>query len=362
MILPLTPETLWSRILEQTQHGLACGALQSIPTTGQWLEDEGLPFWVHQVTNLVRKDEARQRQMAAQPEMQGQDQGKTQGEAQEKTQRRGKDFNPFLPYEPDLYVGHLSGSHVCLLNKFNVVPHHALVVTSAFEEQDSLLTVADFEALLVMLRTLGGLVFYNGGKGAGASQRHKHLQWVPVPFGDPQSGDLKAGEPKAGDPKAGDSRLGEEGAGIGPEAQAAVPLSGAILRSLARPVTQMQPFVSSALVTSPALPFRHRISLLSLADRGAEPGAAAELQGRYWELLGELGLRSGEALTPGAAYNLLVTPEWLLVVPRHLEDWEGISVNSLAFAGALLVRNEAQLEQLRILGPLNLLKAVTFAG
>ena len=37
-------------------------------------------------------------------------------------------------------------SHVLLLNKFNVLPHHALVVTSAFEHQTEALTVEDLDA------------------------------------------------------------------------------------------------------------------------------------------------------------------------------------------------------------------------
>ncbi len=38
-------------------------------------------------------------------------------------------------YEPDLWVQHLSDSHTLLLNKFNLVAHHVLVVTRQFESQ-----------------------------------------------------------------------------------------------------------------------------------------------------------------------------------------------------------------------------------
>ena len=50
-------------------------------------------------------------------------------EARERArQQQGKTApaNPFLPYEEDLYVCDLSPTHVCLLNKFNVVDHHFL--------------------------------------------------------------------------------------------------------------------------------------------------------------------------------------------------------------------------------------------
>lgn len=34
--------------------------------------------------------------------------------------------NPFLPYDPLMYVADISATHVCLLNKFNVVDYHIL--------------------------------------------------------------------------------------------------------------------------------------------------------------------------------------------------------------------------------------------
>lgn len=55
-------------------------------------------------------------------------------------------MNPFLPYDEDLWVQHLSDSHTLLLNKFNLVDHHVLVVTRAFESQDDALTAADLVA------------------------------------------------------------------------------------------------------------------------------------------------------------------------------------------------------------------------
>lgn len=54
--------------------------------------------------------------------------------------------NPFLPYEEDLWVAHLSDTHTLLLNKFNVVPHHVLVVTRQFESQQDPLNSRDLAA------------------------------------------------------------------------------------------------------------------------------------------------------------------------------------------------------------------------
>ena len=58
-----------------------------------------------------------------------------------------KPANPFLPYEEALWVEHLSDTHTLLLNKFNVVEHHLLVVTRKFESQLDRLNREDFEAV-----------------------------------------------------------------------------------------------------------------------------------------------------------------------------------------------------------------------
>lgn len=79
----------------------------------------------------------------------------------------------FLPYETSLFVADLSDSHVCILNKYNVLATHLLLITRAYESQDKLLTLADFDALLGVVAENGGLGFFNGGKKAGASQHHK---------------------------------------------------------------------------------------------------------------------------------------------------------------------------------------------
>lgn len=74
-----------------------------------------------------------------------------------------------------------------------------------------------------------------------------------------------------------------------------------------------------------------------------------------------MGLRAIEVdgeLHPSAPYNLLVTPQWMLLVPRTLERVEGISVNALGFAGSLFVRDTAQMQIVRRLGPMTVLERV----
>jgi len=82
------------------------------------------------------------------------------------------------------------------------------------------------------------------------------------------------------------------------------------------------------------------------------PRDGAALASEAARLLAALGV------APGAPWNLLATREWLLVVPRRAESFEDISVNALGFAGSLLVKTRAQLERLREVGPLAVLRAV----
>ena len=156
----LEPGTLWKSIQETTELALQSGALKSIPTELEIIEQVGIKFVIRILANLNRKEADKEKQ-------------------EQQTSRTGKEFNPFLPYEKDLFVADISDTHVCILNKFNVVDFHLLIITRIFEEQESLLTLEDFTAMWTCLGEFEGLVFYNGGKLAGASQRHKHLQIVP---------------------------------------------------------------------------------------------------------------------------------------------------------------------------------------
>jgi ATP adenylyltransferase/5',5'''-P-1,P-4-tetraphosphate phosphorylase II len=62
--------------------------------------------------------------------------------------------NPFLPYEEALWVAHLSETHTLLLNKFNLLDHHTLVVTRCFESQDDFLNDRDLEATRTVMQVL----------------------------------------------------------------------------------------------------------------------------------------------------------------------------------------------------------------
>ncbi|MBN3766950.1 DUF4922 domain-containing protein [Burkholderia sp. Ac-20365] len=290
--LRLTAGTLWAAIERQTEHALRCGALQPIDTVQTVIESVGVRFVVRQVSSLTRKEQQREQARKLQ------------------TQDRPA-ANPFLPYEPDLFVADISDTHLALLNKFNVIDHHLLIVTRDFQRQEALLTLADFEALMACMREFDGIGFYNGGPEAGASQPHKHLQIVPLPLGDP--------------------------------ADAAVPVEHLLAQAC----------VEGHRV--PGFPFRHAFARIAL-DRADAAHAALSC---YRTLLDSAGLGAidvdGESCQ-ASPYNLLVTRRWMLVVPRSAERVDGISVNALGYAGSLFVRDAVHRALIERLGPMTVLQ------
>lgn len=271
----------------------AAGALQTIAASLHFVEQEGIRFGVHVPAA---------------------------GHGQMAHARKGEwsHADPFLPYDPYMFVADLSQTHVCLLNKFNVFSHHLLIVTRAFEEQQAPLNAADFAALLQCMAQVEGLAFYNAGRAAGASQRHKHLQLAPFP--------LWPGE-------------------IGLPVEAALDVATLGEESRVR-----------------TWPYLH--AAVRLDDWGMDDpeDAGKEMARRYRALLAalELDREDGDGLLP--PYNLLATRAWMLLTPRVRAEIDGIPVNALGFGGSLLARTPAQLEHLRTLGPLTVLHKVIGAA
>ena len=295
----LRPGTLWENITRTGERALASGALLPIPTNHAFIEDHGVRFFVRVLAGLRRKAEARKEQDAA--------------------ARAGKHANPFLPPEKDLIVGDITDTHLAVLNKFNVVEHHLLIITRHFEDQETLLTPADLDALWLCMAEYDGLGFYNGGAAGGASQRHKHIQMVPLP-------------------------LSPEG-----------------------PAVPMEPLLDRAELDRdgrgrvPVFPFRNAFTRLP-ADLWRSPrDAARETWQRYGWMLEQAGMTPpspSRLKRQSLPYSLLIAREWMLLVPRSQEHFEEVSFNSLAYAGSLFVWNERLLERLKEYGPLNALGTV----
>jgi ATP adenylyltransferase len=286
--LHLAPGTLQATVLERTTHAHRCGATQRLATTMEVIEENGVPFQVRVLESLEMKEKS-----------------------------LPSNVNPFLPYDPDLFVAPISPTHIALLNKCHVFEPHVLIVTRAFEDQQCQLTQKDCEALLIGLTEIDGLAFYNAGREAGASQSHKHLQLLRL---DPTIAPL--------------------------------------------PIDRLLRFAQAdgMVGTMPGLPFRHACAPMDPDWTNPEKNSGASLHATYRKLLQVAGLSVDAAAgshMATAPYNLLITRNWMLLVPRAQECFEGISINALSFAGAFLLKDKQQLATLRRVGPMAALQHVT---
>ncbi|CAM5514371.1 ATP adenylyltransferase family protein [Alcaligenes sp. RM2] len=281
------------RLDQLSQAALASGDLLPVQAQEELLHDQGLTFFVRWVSTLAAKD-------AASVSIPG--------------GPRDPNFNPFLPPAPALTVDDASSTHNIVLNKFAVCDLHLVLADKVFSEQLSPLREIDFRILADFLAVQGGLGFYNGGGPAGASQRHKHTQWIP---------------------------------------QAAS--NGSLALYLDKLPAQA---AAGSAHQHPALAFEH--CFVRLQDAQEPDVLTASLLSSYRNACNELGLETAEdGLLP--PHNMLAGQGWMLVVPRSVELVDGISVNALSYAGCIYVRTPEQIDLVRQIGPLGVLARAGYA-
>ncbi|MCG8423247.1 MAG: phosphorylase [Proteobacteria bacterium] len=331
--------TLWERTVSTTKRAIRSGVQQPIATTWQTLTHCGIEFLVRRLTHLHRKTRASEQADSASHSL--------PGRAAERV------ANPFLPYDENLWVADISTSHVCLLNKFNVIDYHLLIVTREFREQEEPLNSSDFAAMWACLAEFDGLVFYNSGPSAGASQRHKHLQMVPLPLIPDRSDDSSShAQSQAARPRIPIAPLLTPSQPVEMDDTSGRPDHPPGGDSIACP---------GQIAIATGLPFVHAVVALDPALGESPDRAARHTLHCYHAMLRALGLVSTES-TDVAPYNLLVTREWMLVVARSRECFGPISVNALGFSGSFFVRNESELQTLAQLGPLAVLQSVAIVS
>lgn len=291
----LSPASFWDTALRCSRDALRTGALRPISTRANFVEDRGVEFVVRVSDNLLRKQNA------------------------PASYERPRGDNPFLPPEPELTVGSLPPHHVAVLNKFNVLENHVLVVTRGFVHQESPLTRGDFSAVTIGLSDGRGLAFYNAGRTAGASQPHKHFQLVPLPLG----------------------------------------------RRLDVPIAVLLEGAADGIDTVKHLRFRHAFKALN-ADPGDRDTFGRCCHEAYTDALSGLGLLQDTDFEPADGvmprlppYNLLLTRDWMLAAPRSTEHYADISVNGLGYAGSLFVSTPEKLDRVRTTGPMAILEKVS---
>ncbi|KAG2342474.1 hypothetical protein BDR05DRAFT_1060214 [Suillus weaverae] len=233
-----------------------------------------------------------------------------------------KNSDPFAPpYVPNLHVGDLrdesSGAEYgVLLNKYSVVPHHFLLVTKEFMPQTSPLLPHDLvQTYLLLLAARKArknyFAFYNCGSNSGASQNHKHIQFIEVE---------------------------DEGPPIERLAKAAnLEVSG-------------KPFSLSSV------PYANHVYRLPTLSNGASPEQLEQVLFLPFLSLLDLVISTVRHATdyPSGtpSYNVILTLEHMHLIPRRWETYTlgesgaTLSVNSLGFAGMLMVKSESERQAL----------------
>ncbi len=286
---------LWDKITNTTINALDKKALKPILTNYEVIEDNSLNFVVRILDNIQLKEYAKKKQ---------------------KKYQKISNYNPFLPYEDNLYVADLSNTHVCILNKYNVVNNHVLIITRDFQPQENLLNLFDLESLWLVLKQVKGLAFYNAGSIAGASQPHKHLQVIPFPFVPNYP---------------------------------TFPIDNLVLN-------YENKLKQNEIVMVDELPYQNAIAFHHSIDKSAKESAQITLD-LYYQMLDFLGIDNTKEKTEGN-YNFLLTKKWSMIIPRSQAKALSISINSLGFAGALLVKDQEQLDIIKEHKPLHILTEV----
>ncbi len=179
----------------------------------------------------------------------------------------------------------------------------------------------DFSLWFKIVSSLHGLGIYNYGTEAGASQRLLHFQVVPL-----TEIELKTGE-------------------RGP------PFDKPIKQAL---------FMGYRRV--PTFTFPHAIASVLPHSQGGEEGNLLEV---YEDLIWKIGIvnaQNSPYSTQRLPHNVVLTKDWMLVVPRTRSGFAGIEVNGFGFAGLIFADDEKQLGLIQKIGPMGLLHAISDNG
>ncbi|KAI4756489.1 putative bis-tetraphosphatase [Aureobasidium sp. EXF-3400] len=243
----------------------------------------------------------------------------------DKNKPKGPKPDPFENPSSDLLIPNIPSanpSHVLVLNKYPVIPQHFIIATKLNKQQTHMLEQDDLAATHACLKAWeenkqnGKLfAFFNSGEHSGASQAHRHLQFLSVDEMKRDQKDISSWDPLV-------ERMLEAPAKEAPE-----------LRS------------------NPGLPFTHYAlplpqgpspeTLYSVYNKLYEAAAAAVRSYISSNKHSGLELHPSEGGSSPISYNLAMTTSAMAIVPRRnegapIKNDQGVEVGSVALNGTLL--------------------------
>jgi sulfate adenylyltransferase (ADP) / ATP adenylyltransferase len=224
----------------------------------------------------------------------------------------------FTNPEKEFVLAQLNGTHTLIFSKHCMYRPHYVLHTKAFAPQTDDLDESDLSAALTVLKAFERphMVIFNCGVDAGASQGHKHMQLFPyspdVPF-------------RVFPDNVHDTESKSRGPGK----------AGWTLTSL----------IPSEDVTSdiPGVPHRHFVIQLPDAVN------VTEIHDRYRKLLNEVKLAHMQ-YGHGEAYNIIMTINWLCLIPRRNAGKGTTAANAAGMIGLVWLRDQAERDSWADLG------------
>jgi ATP adenylyltransferase len=236
--------------------------------------------------------------------------------------------DPFENPAEGLFVTNLSSTHYLVLNKFPVIPDHFILATKEFKEQTDLLEEDDLGAAYACLASyrkereeLFG--FFNSGPHSGASQPHRHIQFLPV-----ESMRIGVGEGKSWDVLADSLKRDQDGTDLPFTYFAATLPDGATPSQLHKIYTTLYEKAFKSAQQFPGIP------------------------GNSFSLL-----KTTRANESRISYNMGLTDRVMVLCPRVSEGLKvtsnsgeiigTVALNGTVLGGTLLVKSEGEWQALR---------------
>lgn len=241
-------------------------------------------------------------------------------------EKGSKETNPFEKPEKELTILDSFGpddEFKVVFNKFPVVPRHFMMITREFKSQDTPLSPSELIGTYTLLNRVKNdskenwFAFYNSGPQSGASQPHKHVQFMTLPDGF----------------KAYGEQLAQTSAPFIPN-QKNEPLQNKDL-----------PFAHFAAPLPP--------NELDLQHEDLTMYFVSLLQ-RCLTVLKQNGAKD-------ISYSFIMTTDYMMLVPRSNGVYKNtIGVNSCGYVGLFLCKNEETQSLVNSDGPFKILESCGF--
>lgn len=241
-------------------------------------------------------------------------------------EKGSKENNPFKNPEKELTIADKFGpddEFKVVFNKFPVVPKHFMMITREFKSQDAPLSPSELVGIYTLLGNLKKesnekwFAFYNCGPQSGASQPHKHVQFMTLP---------------------------KEYTSFGEQ--------------LAHTSAAFIPNPKEEPLQNKDLPFAHFAARLPTNELDLQH---EDLTMYFVSLLQRCltVLKQNEA--DHISYSFIMTTDYMMLVPRSNGVYKNIvGINSCGYVGLFLCKNEETQFLINEDGPLTILRACGF--